>query len=293
MIPRSLLARSFAITALALLAACGSAGTSDTEGAPETGDDNQSLSGSASSGATLVTTTSVNFRSGPSTSKSIIDVLPSGTHVTVVDSAPSGGFYHVKHDGATGWVYGAYLAAASSGGSSSNCGTLHFPSASIPTVADAAMTAQYAALGTSCSIPKCFIDTSKVDVNTQLSPSFTLHELVASEIDGGYGTKVLVDPALVSHLQSLRDHHGSAVSITSGFRSPNHQHAVCQSICGANQCSSGGVVTCAKNSRHMWGAAADMSLAYESAANQASFPFVFHENGGTGAHLHVDMQSCN
>ena len=51
-------------------------------------------------------------------------------------------------------------------------------------------------------------------------------------------------------------------------------------------------VTCAKNSRHMWGAAADMSLAYETAANDVGFPFVYHENGGTGAHLHVDMQAC-
>jgi hypothetical protein len=42
----------------------------------------------------------------------------------------------------------------------------------------------------------------------------------------------------------------------------------------------------------MWGSAADMSLVYESAADKAGFPFVYHENGGTAEHLHVDMQAC-
>ena len=52
-------------------------------------------------------------------------------------------------------------------------------------------------------------------------------------------------------------------------------------------------MTCAYNSRHMWGAAADMDLKYETAANKSGFGFVFHENGGTGPHLHVDMRACN
>jgi hypothetical protein len=42
----------------------------------------------------------------------------------------------------------------------------------------------------------------------------------------------------------------------------------------------------------MWGSAADMSLSYEAAADKAGFGFVYHENGGTAAHLHVDMRAC-
>ena len=145
---------------------------------------------------------------------------------------------------------------------------------------------------------------SRACTNPKLADHFTFYEYVATEIDpkgtgspdpaNGYSMRVLIDASMMSHLEKLRLAYGSPVNITSGFRSPPHQKAICNSICGKDQCTdASGAVTCAKNSRHMWGAAADMSLMYESAANMAGFPFVFHENGGTGPHLHVDMQSCN
>jgi hypothetical protein len=182
----------------------------------------------------------------------------------------------------------------------------------LETVTDAALTAEYKALGVgSCTLPKCFLDTenlvspdgTKHDIHVKVGVHFEMYELVGTEVDPNgtgnvdpahaYSTRVLLSPDFMAHLDKLRDAYGGPVTITSGFRSPPHQHAICQSICGADQCTdASGAVTCAKNSRHMWGAAADMSLMYESAANQASFPFVFHENGGTGPHLHVDMQAC-
>ena len=195
----------------------------------------------------------------------------------------------------------------------SGCAPVTFPSGiTLNTVADAALTADYAALSVSaCTVPKCFLDVTslvspdgtKHDVHVKVGAHFSLYELVHTDVDPNgtgdvdaahaYSTKVLVSVDLVAHLDTLRDDYGGPVTLTSGFRSPAHQHAVCESLCGASQCTdSSGAVTCAKNSRHMWGAAADMDLAYESAANAAGFAFVFHENGGTGAHLHVDMQSC-
>lgn len=195
----------------------------------------------------------------------------------------------------------------------SGCPAVTFPSGLVlDTVKDDALTAQYVALGvTGCAAPSCFIDVTSLtspdgsthDVHAKIADHFELYELIATEVDPNatgnvdpahaYSTRVLVDPNLVSHLETMRGIYGSAVTLTSGFRSPPHQRAVCESICGAPSCTdASGTVTCAKNSRHMWGAAADMSLVYESAATAAGFPFVFHEGGGTAPHLHVDMRAC-
>ena len=51
----------------------------------------------------LISTADVNLRKGPSTSDSILHVVPEGSKVTVVSSTPKNGFYKVKHDGTTGW----------------------------------------------------------------------------------------------------------------------------------------------------------------------------------------------
>ena len=107
---------------------------------------------------------------------------------------------------------------------------------------------------------------------------------------------VLLLPGLgtMRELQSAYDCGARSVHVathcTEADTSP--QHIAFARKLGMDSTDGTGAVTCAKNSRHMWGAAADMDLKYESAATQASFPFVFHENGGTGAHLHVDMQAC-
>lgn len=115
------LAASAAIGSLLALSACsatpGDPDSQELVGAPETVDaNNDALSGSQAVGAKLNTTADLNLRSGPSTSKSILHVIPDGSEVTLVDASPSNGFYHVKHNGSTGWAYGAYLKKAASGG---------------------------------------------------------------------------------------------------------------------------------------------------------------------------------
>jgi len=74
-----------------------------------------SISGSVPVGSTLQSTTGVNLRTGPSTSYSVLHVVPNGAKVTVVSSTPQNGFYKIKHDGTTGWSYGAYYKLVSSG----------------------------------------------------------------------------------------------------------------------------------------------------------------------------------
>ena len=66
------------------------------------------MSGSIPTGATLKSTTNVNLRNGPSTSNTILHVVPEGSTVTLLASAPENGFYKVKHNGTTGWTYGQY-----------------------------------------------------------------------------------------------------------------------------------------------------------------------------------------
>jgi hypothetical protein len=193
------------------------------------------------------------------------------------------------------------------------CAPITYPSGvAIVTVADPDLTAKYASLhATSCTVPVCFLDLedlrspdgTELDVDVQLSDHFTLREIVRTEIDGSFSKRVLVDRVFVEKLEALRVAAGEEVTLNSAFRSPEHQEATCQSVCGCAQCVSdgrggnrcgnaGGKVTCAKNSRHMWGAAADMSLGFSGAARKAGFPFVFEEFGGSGPHLHVDMKEC-
>ncbi|MFO0618272.1 MAG: SH3 domain-containing protein [Polyangiaceae bacterium] len=72
----------------------------------ETNDD--ALSGSIAVGTQLVSTTNVNLRTGPSTSKTILHVVPEGSTVTVESSTPSSGWYKIKHNGTVGWSFGQY-----------------------------------------------------------------------------------------------------------------------------------------------------------------------------------------
>ena len=97
----------------ALVVACAPGGTNpdseDLQGADETvetGEDG--VSGNLAVGTILKSTTGVNLRTGPSTSKSILYTVPEGATVVVQQSAPSNGFYKVKHNGTVGWSYGAY-----------------------------------------------------------------------------------------------------------------------------------------------------------------------------------------
>lgn len=56
-----------------------------------------------------VTTTDVNFRSGPSTGHSVLRVLPKGTIVDISDLTRDG-FRYAIHQGQAGWIYDQYLA---------------------------------------------------------------------------------------------------------------------------------------------------------------------------------------
>ena len=55
-----------------------------------------------------VNATSLNLRSGPSTSYGILTTMPPGATVTIVQG-PSNGWYRVTYQGTTGWASGAYL----------------------------------------------------------------------------------------------------------------------------------------------------------------------------------------
>ncbi len=103
---------------LATAVACAppsSAPSSETLASEEETDSTEGgLSGSVTTGATLKTTGNLNFRTGPSTSKSVMYVLPVGTTVIAQQAAPQNGFYKVKHDGTVGWSHGSYLQLVSS-----------------------------------------------------------------------------------------------------------------------------------------------------------------------------------
>ena len=182
----------------------------------------------------------------------------------------------------------------------SDCPVLTFPSGvSFQTKPDAALTEVYRNhLGPGDTAPKCFVDVDDLyDPSTgqthdyahvRVSTHFTLQELVGTEINQGWGRRVLVQPNLVEALESFRASVGVPVSLTSGYRSPRHQEAICESICG-NPLGCNG--TCSNNSRHMFGDAADLpsafySFHYAQVACSAGFMFAYAEMCN---HLHLDM----
>lgn len=113
------------MSALSLVACAPGDGEADSEellAAPETAESNgEAISGSLEAGTSLTATTNVNLRSSPSTSSSVLHVVPKGSSVTLEQSAPTSGFYKVKHNGTVGWSFGQYyeVAAKPPGGSNS------------------------------------------------------------------------------------------------------------------------------------------------------------------------------
>jgi hypothetical protein len=101
-----------AVFAIAMTACAPPGVEPDTEslvGADETVETNDdALSGSIAVGTQLVSTTNVNLRTGPSTSKTILHVVPEGSTVTVESATPDGGWYKIKHNGTVGWSFGQY-----------------------------------------------------------------------------------------------------------------------------------------------------------------------------------------
>ena len=106
---------SFALLSLAL-SACAASTPADDHGSA-TADQDALITG-VKAGATLVTTADVNFRSGASSSTTILDVLTKGTSVTALSTGATNGFYRVSYGGQTGFVYGKYLKLGASGGGS-------------------------------------------------------------------------------------------------------------------------------------------------------------------------------
>ena len=86
-------------------------------GSPSGGSGGAQDAGGGDAGS-ATTTSALNLRSGPSTSSSVILVMPSGAGVTLTGAA-SNGFSGVTYQGTTGWAYSDYLGSGSSGGSSS------------------------------------------------------------------------------------------------------------------------------------------------------------------------------
>ncbi len=179
------------------------------------------------------------------------------------------------------------------------CPALAFPSGvTLQTKPDAKMTAQYTSISDTGDypLPKCFIDiddlydptTGQVhDINVMVGKYFSLAEMVGTELS--YGHKVLLSPTLIAKLDAYRMNLGKSVNITSGYRSPAHQRAVCRSICGMDACPP----QCATRSRHSWGDAADHGVyptkVYSDAACAAKFNFVYRE----GDHVHVDLNPAH
>lgn len=81
----------------------------------DVGQSQDAITGSVAVGSSLTSTADVNLRTGASTSYKILHVVPNGSKVTVVKSAPTNGFYQIKHNGVTGWSYGQYYKVTPSG----------------------------------------------------------------------------------------------------------------------------------------------------------------------------------
>jgi len=62
------------------------------------------------------TNRSANLRRDPSSSSPILEHLPDGARVTLVDASPDSGFYHVRtEDDQVGWVYAKYVTLTPAG----------------------------------------------------------------------------------------------------------------------------------------------------------------------------------
>ena len=78
------------------------------------------VSGSLAVGTQLETVANLNFRSGPSTSYQILDVMVSGTVVKTVQAAPQNQYYKIEHKGQTGWSHGGYMRVSGDPGTTPN-----------------------------------------------------------------------------------------------------------------------------------------------------------------------------
>jgi hypothetical protein len=105
-----MLSRSLVLAALVLtpLFAAGCSAETDDDAAKESGASDNALTAGIAEGTKLTTTARLNFRTQPSTSATIIRVMPVGTVVTALGESKNG-FLHVSTNGDDGWAYSTYL----------------------------------------------------------------------------------------------------------------------------------------------------------------------------------------
>ena len=110
--------------------------------------------------------------------------------------------------------------------------------------------------------------------NKKLSENFTVKEFACK--DGS--DKVIIDTKLVTILQTIRDHFGKTVTITSGYRNPEYNSRI------------GG----AKSSQHCLGTAADIVVEGVSPLEVAQYAeFLLNATGGIGLYgsfTHIDVR---
>ena len=111
---------------MGVVATTGCSGQVGTGGSGDESDSQEIVSGDRSAESAIVgqkakvTATSLNLRTGPSTSAAIIAVMPDGSVVDV--TATSSGWYKVNWSGKTGWCSGAWLVPVAGNGGGNNGG---------------------------------------------------------------------------------------------------------------------------------------------------------------------------
>lgn len=87
--------------------------------------------------------------------------------------------------------------------------------------------------------PSCFLDPQQLidptsdaawSASSKVAANFSFRELIPNEAQS---RQVLVDPALVSKLQSMRSALGAPLTVVEGFRSPERQAEACQGLSSA------------------------------------------------------------
>ena len=114
----------------------------------------------------------------------------------------------------------------------------------------------------------------KKDGNLKLSSNFKVKEFACQ--DGS--DPIFIDSELVSVLQKIRNHFGKAVTITSAYRTPNHNKNV------------GGTTY----SQHLYGKAADIKVQGIAPKDVAKYAETLLDEGGIGIYntfTHIDVRA--
>lgn len=113
------------------------------------------------------------------------------------------------------------------------------------------------------------------DGNKKVSANFRVREFACS--DGS--DPVFIDTDLINMLQKIRNHFGTAVTVTSAYRTPTHNKSV------------GGTVF----SQHLYGRAADIKVKNVSPKTVAKYADSLLSNkGGIGIYdsfTHIDVRA--